>query len=203
VLDSIAIPVIPTRGLPIHTHLTFFINRINLLRITDDLDVTVQAEILDPLREIRDRRGNAICVITHNMVVVADSADRVIVTHDGKIVEKAPVGDLFHRPAEEYTRTLLPAVPRMEPHPEKAASETGDGAPVLAVENLTVDRPGGDRPRRPERDGHPADRAADRRDRGPGPAVPRPRRAAPRVPRRLVRLRQGRRGGARPIRVTV
>jgi peptide/nickel transport system ATP-binding protein len=106
---------------------------------TTALDVTVQAEILDLLREIRDRLGTAICVITHNMGVVADSADRVIVMHDGKIVEQAPVEDLFHRPADEYTRTLLASVPRMEPHPDKVSPETGDGEPVLAVENLTVD----------------------------------------------------------------
>jgi peptide/nickel transport system ATP-binding protein len=106
---------------------------------TTALDVTVQAEILDLLREIRDRLGTAICVITHNMGVVADSADRVIVMHDGKIVEEAPVEDLFHRPAREYTRTLLASVPRMEPHPEKEAPATDGSAPVLAVENLTVD----------------------------------------------------------------
>jgi len=105
---------------------------------TTALDVTVQAEILDLLREIRDRLGTAICVITHNMGVVADSADRVIVMHNGKIVEEAPVEDLFHRPAQEYTRALLASVPRMEPHPEKAAPQAADD-PVLAVENLTVD----------------------------------------------------------------
>jgi peptide/nickel transport system ATP-binding protein len=106
---------------------------------TTALDVTVQAEILDLLREIRDRLGTAICVITHNMGVVADSADRVVVLHDGKIVEQAPVDDLFHRPAKEYTRTLLAAVPRLEPRPDKPAFGVGDEAPVLAVENLTVD----------------------------------------------------------------
>jgi peptide/nickel transport system ATP-binding protein len=105
---------------------------------TTALDVTVQAEILDLLREIRDRLGTAICVITHNMGVVADSADRVIVMRDGKLVEEAPVEDLFHRPAHEYTQALLAAVPRMEPHPDKAPPEPADD-PVLAVHNLTVD----------------------------------------------------------------
>ena len=106
---------------------------------TTALDVTVQAEILDLLREIRDRLGTAICVITHNMGVVADSADRVIVMRDGKLVEQAPVEDLFHRPANEYTKALLGSVPRMEPHPDKAAPQPADEDPVLAVENLTVD----------------------------------------------------------------
>jgi peptide/nickel transport system ATP-binding protein len=107
---------------------------------TTALDVTVQAEILDLLREIRERLGTAILVITHNMGVVADSADRVVVMHDGTIVEQAPVDDLFHRPAEEYTRALLASVPRLEPRPDKAAApEAGSETPVLAVENLTVD----------------------------------------------------------------
>ncbi|HEX8007175.1 MAG TPA: ABC transporter ATP-binding protein [Trebonia sp.] len=106
---------------------------------TTALDVTVQAEILDLLREIRQRLGTAILLITHNMGVVADSADRVVVMHNGKIVEQAPVDDLFHRPAEEYTRTLLASVPRLEPRPDKAAPEAGDETPVLAIENLTVD----------------------------------------------------------------
>jgi peptide/nickel transport system ATP-binding protein len=106
---------------------------------TTALDVTVQAEILDLLREIRDRLGTAICVITHNMGVVADSADRVIVMRDGKLVEQAPVEDLFYRPAQEYTKALLASVPRMEPHPGKAAPQPADTDPILAVEKLTVD----------------------------------------------------------------
>jgi peptide/nickel transport system ATP-binding protein len=136
---------------------------------TTALDVTVQAEILDLLREIRDRLGTAILVITHNMGVVADSADRVIVMHDGKIVEEAAVGDLFHRPAAGYTRTLLAAVPRLERHPrgarmtarpasstaaEQAASPATTpqpankaapalaqtgSEPVLAIDDITVD----------------------------------------------------------------
>lgn len=110
---------------------------------TTALDVTVQAEILDLLREIRQRLGTAICVITHNMGVVADSADRVVVMHRGRIVEQAPVDDLFSRPAQEYTRSLLASVPRLEPRPDKpapdtGAADTGEGA-VLAVENLTME----------------------------------------------------------------
>ena len=106
---------------------------------TTALDVTVQAEILDLLRSIREQLGTAILLITHNMGVVADSADRVVVMHDGKVVEQAPVEDLFHRPAQEYTRTLLASVPRLEPRPDKAAVEALDATPVLEVSNLTVD----------------------------------------------------------------
>jgi peptide/nickel transport system ATP-binding protein len=106
---------------------------------TTALDVTVQAEILDLLREIRDRLGTAICVITHNMGVVADTADRVIVMHDGKIVEQAPVADLFGRPSQPYTRSLLASVPRLEPRPGKPAPGPAEAGPVLQVRNLTVD----------------------------------------------------------------
>ena len=74
---------------------------------TTALDVTVQAEILDLLRRIRAELGTAILVITHNMGVVADIADRVVVMHDGVIVEEAAVDDLFGRPAAEYTQSLL------------------------------------------------------------------------------------------------
>jgi peptide/nickel transport system ATP-binding protein len=106
---------------------------------TTALDVTVQAEILDLLRDIRQRLGTAICLITHNMGVVADSADRVVVMHDGRVVEQAPVDDLFGRPAQEYTRSLLASVPRLELRPDKAAPDTGAEPPVLVAENLTVE----------------------------------------------------------------
>jgi peptide/nickel transport system ATP-binding protein len=106
---------------------------------TTALDVTVQAEILDLLRDIRQRLGTAICLITHNMGVVADSADRVVVMHEGRIVEQAPVDDLFGRPAQEYTRSLLASVPRLELRPDKAAPDTGAEPPVLVAENLAVE----------------------------------------------------------------
>src|SRR5699024_6042585 len=69
---------------------------------TTALDVTVQAEILDLLREIRRRHGTSIIVITHNMGVVADLADSVAVMHHGKIIERAGVQELFAAPREAY-----------------------------------------------------------------------------------------------------
>lgn len=80
---------------------------------TTALDVTVQAEILDLLRTCRDEFGATVVLITHNMGVVADLADRVIVMYRGKIVEQAPVAELFAHPREEYTRQLLAAVPHL------------------------------------------------------------------------------------------
>jgi len=80
---------------------------------TTALDVTVQAEILDLLRTARDEFGATIVLITHNMGVVADLADRVVVMYQGDIVEEAPVRELFADPREEYTRQLLAAVPHV------------------------------------------------------------------------------------------
>lgn len=80
---------------------------------TTALDVTVQAEILALLRDLRDELGTAIVIITHNMGVVADIADRVIVMNQGQIVEQATSIELFENPKEEYTRSLLAAVPHL------------------------------------------------------------------------------------------
>jgi peptide/nickel transport system ATP-binding protein len=85
---------------------------------TTALDVTVQAEILGLLRRLRDTLNTAIVLITHDMGVVADLADRVVVMYQGKIVEQAPVGELFASPREQYTRTLLAAVPVLGQRPE-------------------------------------------------------------------------------------
>ena len=80
---------------------------------TTALDVTVQAEILELLRACRDEFGATIVLITHNMGVVADLADRVVVMLRGDIVEEAPVRELFAAPKQEYTRELLAAVPHV------------------------------------------------------------------------------------------
>ncbi|WNI33949.1 ABC transporter ATP-binding protein [Streptomyces sp. ITFR-6] len=79
---------------------------------TTALDVTVQAGILDVLRSLRDRLGTAIVLITHDLGVVADTADRVLVMYAGRPVEQASVDELFAAPQHPYTRGLLGAVLR-------------------------------------------------------------------------------------------
>ena len=86
---------------------------------TTALDVTVQREVLDLLRDLQRELGTAIILITHDMGVVAEMADRVIVMKSGRKVEEAAVGSLFHAPAEPYTRELLAAVPRIGDRPDR------------------------------------------------------------------------------------
>jgi peptide/nickel transport system ATP-binding protein/oligopeptide transport system ATP-binding protein len=81
---------------------------------TTALDVTIQAQILDLMLDLRDEFGMAIIVITHNMGVVAETADRVLVMYAGRIVEEAPVARLFDHPLHPYTRGLLECVPSLE-----------------------------------------------------------------------------------------
>ena len=81
---------------------------------TTALDVTIQAQILDLMMDLRDEFGMAIIVITHNMGVVAETADRVLVMYAGRIVEQAPVARLFDRPLHPYTRGLLDCVPLLD-----------------------------------------------------------------------------------------
>ncbi|MFJ6651508.1 dipeptide/oligopeptide/nickel ABC transporter permease/ATP-binding protein [Microbacterium sp. NPDC091313] len=76
---------------------------------TTALDVTVQAEVLDLLRSIRDKRGIGVLLVTHNFGVVADLCDTVSVMKDGRIVESGAVEKIFHAPHHEYTRALLAA----------------------------------------------------------------------------------------------
>jgi peptide/nickel transport system ATP-binding protein len=78
---------------------------------TTALDVTIQAGILDLMRELRERLGTAIILITHNLGVVADIADRVVVMYAGRKAEEAPVHELFARPQHPYTIGLLGAIP--------------------------------------------------------------------------------------------
>jgi ABC-type dipeptide/oligopeptide/nickel transport system ATPase component len=78
---------------------------------TTALDVTVQAEILDLLREMRQSFHLSMLLITHDLGVIAEMADRVAVMHTGRLVEQAPVDQLFRAPADPYTRGLLSAIP--------------------------------------------------------------------------------------------
>ncbi len=108
---------------------------------TTALDVTVQAEILDLLRRLRDEYGTAIVLITHNMGVVADLADRVAVMYLGEVVETAPVRELFAAPKHEYTKKLLAAVPRVE-LVERAAPESAAAEAVVEATGLEIEYPG-------------------------------------------------------------
>ncbi|MEZ5853021.1 MAG: ABC transporter ATP-binding protein [Hyphomicrobiaceae bacterium] len=81
---------------------------------TTALDVTVQAQILDLMRKLKEKTGAAIILITHDLGVVAEMAERVIVMYAGRIVEEASVRDLFARPKHPYTRALLGSMPHLE-----------------------------------------------------------------------------------------
>ncbi|WP_159806105.1 dipeptide ABC transporter ATP-binding protein [Cellulomonas citrea] len=105
---------------------------------TTALDVTVQQEVLDVLRRLQARTGTAIVLITHDMGVVADLADRVIVLRRGLPVEHAPVRELFAAPTQEYTRTLLQAVPRLGAPARPDPADKRD-RPVLDVVDLVVE----------------------------------------------------------------
>jgi oligopeptide/dipeptide ABC transporter ATP-binding protein len=81
---------------------------------TTALDVTIQAQILDLMRELQDTLGTAIILITHDMGVVAETADRVVVMYAGRKVEEAAVDDLFDHPGHPYTRGLFGSMPNVE-----------------------------------------------------------------------------------------
>ncbi len=81
---------------------------------TTALDVTIQAQILDLLLEMKERLGMAVMLITHAMGVVAESTQRVVVMYAGKVVEEAPVGELFADPRHPYTQGLIRSIPRID-----------------------------------------------------------------------------------------
>ncbi len=80
---------------------------------TTALDVTIQAQILDLMRELQERRGSGILLITHDLGVVAETAQRVVVMYAGQVAEQAPVAELFAQPRHPYTQGLLASVPRL------------------------------------------------------------------------------------------
>jgi peptide/nickel transport system ATP-binding protein len=87
---------------------------------TTALDVTIQAQILDLMLELKEKIGAAIIMITHDLGVIAETAQRVIVMYAGRKVEEASVEDLFARPAHPYTRGLMRAIPRLDLDAEEA-----------------------------------------------------------------------------------
>jgi peptide/nickel transport system ATP-binding protein/glutathione transport system ATP-binding protein len=122
---------------------------------TTALDVTIQAEILALIDRLKRENGMAVLFITHDMAVVAQMADRVVVMYRGRIVESGPVTEIFESPKADYTRTLLAAVPRLgamkgKPAPERLAglaarpsapaspAAPASAAPLLSVQNLVT-----------------------------------------------------------------
>ncbi|MDI2057606.1 MULTISPECIES: ABC transporter ATP-binding protein [Bradyrhizobium] len=81
---------------------------------TTALDVTIQAQILDLLQDMKERFGMAVMLITHAMGVVAETAQRVVVMYAGKVVEEAPVDELFGNPGHPYTQGLIRSIPRID-----------------------------------------------------------------------------------------
>jgi peptide/nickel transport system permease protein len=99
---------------------------------TTALDVTVQADVLDLLRDLQAETGMGVLIVTHNFGVVADICDRVLVMRTGEIVERGAVSDIFARPQHPYTRMLLDAIlDEAEPRPplrDPSAVTTRSGA---------------------------------------------------------------------------
>jgi peptide/nickel transport system ATP-binding protein len=117
---------------------------------TTALDVTVQAQILALLKELQRETGMGLVLITHDLGVVAQVADRVAVMHEGRIVETGPVRGIFHHPADAYTRRLMAAIPghtaRPGPAAEVRAAEVraagrSGAQPLLRVQDLAKHYP--------------------------------------------------------------
>src|SRR5215813_4852750 len=106
---------------------------------TTALDVTIQAQILDLLQDMKSRLGMAVMLITHAMGVVAETAQRVVVMYAGKVVEEAPVRQLFGRPLHPYTRGLIRSMPRID---KAATRKTRLEAIGGVVPNLLAPPPG-------------------------------------------------------------
>jgi len=110
---------------------------------TTALDVTIQAEILDLLRSLNERLGTGIILITHDMGVVADMADHVIVMKGGRVVESGTAVDIYTRPKVDYTKELLAAVPHLGTGAStgKKAKEHKGVTPVLSLSNVDITYP--------------------------------------------------------------
>jgi peptide/nickel transport system ATP-binding protein len=123
---------------------------------TTALDVTVQAEILELLRSLRTRLDSAILLITHDMGVVADLADSMMVMKDGRVVEQGTALDIFTKPQHPYTQSLLSSVPHLGQHSTdegSAVAERTGQDPILSFKDVAIEYP--------KRGRVPAFRAAD------------------------------------------
>jgi peptide/nickel transport system ATP-binding protein len=110
---------------------------------TTALDVTVQAEILDLMRGLKDKLNSAILLITHDMGVVADMADEILVMKDGITVEHGTADQIFNKPQHPYTQQLLGAVPKLGSTKKRALpyKEDAKPAPVLMLTDVTIEYP--------------------------------------------------------------
>ncbi|WP_296648424.1 ABC transporter ATP-binding protein [Rhodoluna sp.] len=110
---------------------------------TTALDVTVQAEILDLMRELRTKLNSGILLITHDMGVVADMADEILVMKDGFTVEHDTADNIFNRPKHPYTQQLLAAVPKLGSVKVRELKHEGNTkpAPVLKLSDVTIEYP--------------------------------------------------------------
>jgi len=98
---------------------------------TTALDVTIQAQILELMKELRDKLGMAVIWITHDLGVIAGIADRVMVMYAGQVVEHAPVQDLFQKPGHPYTKALLKTIPKIAGAREKRLTIIEGQPPIM------------------------------------------------------------------------
>jgi len=108
---------------------------------TTALDVTVQAEILDLMRDLRQKLNSGILLITHDMGVVADMADDILVMKDGLTVEYDTTDNIFNRPKHPYTQELLKSVPRLGSAPSRPQVQSKGLEPVLSLTDVTIEYP--------------------------------------------------------------
>ncbi|MCO5733299.1 ABC transporter ATP-binding protein [Rhizobium sp. SSA_523] len=113
---------------------------------TTALDVTTQAEVLALIKRLQESHGMAVLFITHDMGVVAEIADEVLVMYRGKVMEHGPVDDVFHAPKDDYTKRLIGSVVRLERKAEirlKRAEVSPDAPLLLDVRNMSLTFPSG------------------------------------------------------------
>jgi len=108
---------------------------------TTALDVTVQAEILDLMRNLKDKLNSAVVLITHDMGVVADLADRILVMKDGYTVETGTADQIFNKPKHPYTKALLAAVPKLGRSTKRELVVDKKSEPVLSLNDVSISYP--------------------------------------------------------------
>jgi peptide/nickel transport system ATP-binding protein len=113
---------------------------------TTALDVTTQAEILDLIKKLQQSHGMSVLFITHDMGVVAEIADEVLVMYRGKVMERGSVEQIFHAPQDDYTRRLIGSVVKLEKKAEVRLTRPeipAEAKPLLDVRNLSLTFPSG------------------------------------------------------------